>query len=250
MHLQLDHRQEHQNSSLQHSWSCLPRNNFARFILMNFIIYYFVIRTVYQGGIYNIIKSRQRKPELASIDEIMEKNYDFYLYETFANRAQHMKFYDRRKVFPNDEINTYRKKTLDPSFRGVVFNYVNQIVYENEKNYKNYSFQICKEILMTNSFVFYFRKNHHIVDEVSLHIDLMLTAGIIQHIEKRYMNEIFRKVNKDEMGPKQLTLKHFIGTFRFLLMFNSIASAVFLLELLTRIKRLKFTMKMFLRKPK
>lgn len=215
----------------------LPKRNFARFLVMNFILYYLIIRTVYQGGIYKILKYRQRKPELSSIDEIMEKGYDFYLYETFASRAQDMKFYSRRKVFPNDDIEIYRQKTLDPNFKGVVVNYINQILYLNEQNYKNFSYKLCKEALMTNNFVFYFRKNHYLVDEVSSLIDLMLMSGICKHIRRRYMNDIFLSIDLEDRRPKPLEMKYFMGAFRFLFMFNSIAFVVFMIEIFMNLKR-------------
>lgn len=228
-----------------HQLMKLPKSNFARYILMTFIIYYLVLRTIYQGGIYNILKSNQRKPELSSIDEMMAKDYDFYLYETLASRAHNFKFYEKRKVYPNDDIEIYRQKTLNPSFNGVVFTYLNQVLYINEKNYKNFTYHVSKEIFVLNNFVFYFRKNHYLVDKISAHIDLMLTAGIIQHIERKYMNPVFLKVTKNKKGPQQLKLQHFIGAFRLLLMLNAIACTIFLLEIITKFKKMLLLIKIF-----
>lgn len=217
----------------------LPNRNFARFILMVFIVYCLVLRTVYQGRIYNNMKSNQRKPDLASIDEIMEKKYEFYLYETLASRAKNYKFYEMRKVYPNDDIETYRQKTLDPSFRGVVFSYLDQILYLNEKNSKNFSYHICKELFLMNNFVFYFRKNHYLVEEINDRIDRMLMSGVIEHITKNYTNSIFLKHSGESKLPKQLKIEHFVGAFRLLLMFIAISTATFILEMMTKIQKLR-----------
>jgi hypothetical protein len=217
----------------------LPRRNFARYVLMVFILYCLVLRGVYQGGIYNIIKTNQRKPELASIDKIMEKKYDFYMYDTLASRAKDYKFYEMRKVYPNEEIDVYRKKTLDPKFRGVVFSYLNLVLYLNEQNYKNYSYRICKESFLTNNFVFYFVKNHYLVAEVNDLLELMLMNGMIEHITKQYTSSTFYQAGKDNKQPNKLQLEHFIGAFRMLFMFSVISFAVFILEMTTKIKKLK-----------
>jgi hypothetical protein len=70
----------------------LPMRNFARFILMNFLIYCLIIRSSYQGAVFNTLMSSDRKPPVMSISEIMERDFTFYIYETLAKRFE---------VYPN-----------------------------------------------------------------------------------------------------------------------------------------------------
>jgi hypothetical protein len=51
----------------------LPSRNFARYLLMMFIIYSLIIRTLYQGSFYELLKSKKRHEEIQSIDEIIQK---------------------------------------------------------------------------------------------------------------------------------------------------------------------------------
>lgn len=218
----------------------LPKRNFARFLLMVYILYSLVFRSAYQGGIYKILQSSDRKPEVSSLKEMMEKNYAFHMYETLALRAEHFKFYERRVVFPNTDIGKQRMKTLDPRFRGVVFNYVDQIMYLNAVNHENFTFHICKERMLTNQFVFYFRKNHYLVDEMNAEIEKLLSNGIVNHYRSRYADARFLKPIKQNNERKVLTLQHFSGAFRVLMICFSIAFIVFLFELMTTVKKLKF----------
>ena len=57
----------------------LPTKNFARTLLMIFILYSLIIRTVYQGSLVRNLQSENRKPSVANIDEMIEKSYTFYL---------------------------------------------------------------------------------------------------------------------------------------------------------------------------
>lgn len=66
----------------------LPMRNFSRFILLNFLTYCLVIRSSYQGAVFNILMSNEKKPPVASISEIMEKRYTFYIYESLSSRVQ------------------------------------------------------------------------------------------------------------------------------------------------------------------
>jgi Ligated ion channel L-glutamate- and glycine-binding site len=56
----------------------LPGRNFARFLLMMFLMYSLIIRTLYQASYYEILKSNKKHKELQTIDEAIEKNYKFY----------------------------------------------------------------------------------------------------------------------------------------------------------------------------
>lgn len=58
----------------------LPKQNFARFLLMIFLMYSLVMRTVYQGSYYKILQSSNRKSEIQSIDEMIAQDFRFYIF--------------------------------------------------------------------------------------------------------------------------------------------------------------------------
>lgn len=57
----------------------LPGRNFARFLLMMFFMYSMVIRTIYQASYYHLLSSNSYHKEVQSIDEMIEKNFVFYV---------------------------------------------------------------------------------------------------------------------------------------------------------------------------
>jgi hypothetical protein len=48
---------------------------------MNFLLYSMVIRTLYQGSIYNLLKSNKRHEPAQSVDEMIDRDYTFYVSE-------------------------------------------------------------------------------------------------------------------------------------------------------------------------
>lgn len=220
----------------------LPTRNFARFILMSYILYWIILRSAYTGGIYKILESSS-KPAVASIDEMLDNNFKFYFYETLDPRMKSFKFYDRRVVFPNTAIQEYRMKTLNPSFKGVVFNSLDQILYQNMVNYRNFTFRICKQPFLTNLIVFYFRKNHYLVEEVNTRIDSMLSNGMIQKIRESYSDPKFLEPSKEVTEHKTLTIDNFDGVFFLFGLWCTFAISIFALEMITYIKRLRFLKK-------
>jgi Ligated ion channel L-glutamate- and glycine-binding site len=66
----------------------LPRRNFARFLLMIFLIYSLIIRTIYQASFYEILRSNKGYGEVQTIDEMIEKDFKFYVYMGNADLLQ------------------------------------------------------------------------------------------------------------------------------------------------------------------
>lgn len=62
----------------------LPRRNFARFLLMMFLIYSLIIRNLYQGSFFKISQSRKHHKEIESVNEIIEKDYKIYVLDGLA----------------------------------------------------------------------------------------------------------------------------------------------------------------------
>lgn len=60
------------------SQKTLPKTNFARFLLMMFLLYSMVIRTLYQGSFYRIVQSDKHHKKVQSIDEMIANDMTFY----------------------------------------------------------------------------------------------------------------------------------------------------------------------------
>ena len=72
-----------------------PKNNFARTLLMIFIIFCIVIRTLYQAALFHFLQTDQRKAEVQTIDEIIAENFDVYMYDSFLELSQGLKIHQR-----------------------------------------------------------------------------------------------------------------------------------------------------------
>lgn len=86
-------------------------------------------------------------------------------------------------------------------------------LYSNQINFKEFTYKTCKETLMTNHIIIYFRKNFYLVDEINERINSFKDFGITNFMKGRYADEKFRKVDGGSDGPSELTVEHFIGMF-------------------------------------
>lgn len=61
----------------------LPRGNFGRILLTIFIFYCLIIRTAWQGKMFEFLQKEMRKPEIQSIEEMIERNFSFCMWYDF-----------------------------------------------------------------------------------------------------------------------------------------------------------------------
>ena len=69
----------------------VPGRNFARFLLMNFLLYSMVMRTLYQASFFKLLNSDVHLKEVQTIQEMIDEGFEFY----GANGTQ--------DVFPDQE---------------------------------------------------------------------------------------------------------------------------------------------------
>lgn len=73
----------------------LPVRNFARFLLMSFVMFCLVMRSCYTGSLFNIMKNDISSREIKSIAELDSLGYTFYIYDTLNARLKDEKFMKR-----------------------------------------------------------------------------------------------------------------------------------------------------------
>lgn len=67
------------------SQSKLPRRNFARFLLMMFLIFCLVQRSIYQGSLFIFLQSEGLEKEVQTVEEMVEKDFEFRMYKSYAD---------------------------------------------------------------------------------------------------------------------------------------------------------------------
>lgn len=55
-----------------------PRNNFARYLLMVFVMFCLVMRTIYTGSLYRMLQEKVYHNEVQSMADMIERNYTIY----------------------------------------------------------------------------------------------------------------------------------------------------------------------------
>ncbi|CAO1440634.1 unnamed protein product [Diamesa serratosioi] len=115
----------------------IPQRNFSRFLLMMFLLFCLVQRTIYQGYLFHFLQSDNRAKEVSTIDEMIENNFDFYLYDSFQEFTQSMKLYERRKILDDTSFPEYLNKVTDPAFNSALCVSLSKVSYEIQHNHRH-----------------------------------------------------------------------------------------------------------------
>lgn len=75
--------------------SVLLGRNFARFLLMLYILFCMIIRTAYQGKQFEFLQNEMRPADVKTISEMISRNFSFYTFEMYAHPLKRMEFVKR-----------------------------------------------------------------------------------------------------------------------------------------------------------
>ncbi|KAL7013005.1 hypothetical protein ACKWTF_015144 [Chironomus riparius] len=103
----------------------LPDKDVGRLILLSFILWCLVIRTAYQGKLFEFTTTAVRQPEMRTIEELKDKNFSLYVPDnnvhykvlTFVKRVIGL---DMKIVSNRDYTEIYMNKISNPLFTGTV----------------------------------------------------------------------------------------------------------------------------------
>lgn len=224
------------NVFVGNSLKILPNRNFARSLLMMYMLFCLVMRTVYQGSLFIILQSDGRHPEVRSIEEMLEKDFVFYIRETLEHNIKNMSIYSKRQTVKFDDYPMLRSQTLNPEFLGGVIQPLLEIIYLNQQNYKNFTYNVLKEYLFDVQIVNYFPKNSYLVEPFNDKIGILKAAGLVNLWMEKYIDRSYIKIHI-ESGAKVMNIVQLSGGFQILLIGFIAGLSVFILEIV--VKRVK-----------
>lgn len=218
----------------------LPRRNFARFILTNFVIFSLVIRTVYLGSYFNVLHSHKGHPEIQSIDEMLRKKFtmvmlpvynDLYSEDSKVLENTELAYSSEENLKIMEEVATFRQNTavLGGQSHITYLNQLNSMSDDPEK--RKIIHHICKERLMVFSSVIYATKHFYLSDSFDSVIEILKASGLIDYWHKQsFIKENYQKRVDGNSRREVIKFKHVKGPFQILFISFIVATTIFWFE--------------------
>lgn len=222
------------------SMPLLPRKNFARSLLMMFLLFSIVKRTLYQGALFQFIQADDRNKEVQTIDEVVEKNFKVHMMASSLEHTKNMKFRKQRVVVNSTVIEQKKKETMNPDSNFAVSSSLEQVLYFNKMNYKNSStLTVCKEHLFTFQYGIYFQKNSYLKDVFNKKISILKSSALIDFWASDDISPEFLNIKIVDGSPKKLNIGQLMGGFEVLFIGFGVGFFLLICEIMVKCLRLK-----------
>ncbi|CRK90118.1 CLUMA_CG003836, isoform A [Clunio marinus] len=185
----------------------LPDRNFARSLLMVFLMFCLVMRTIYTGSLYRYLQAPITHSEAQSIDDMLERDFKFYTVSSILDLLQGQDRINKRLVlFPPDRRNEIINEiNTNPNFKGALFRSLTGILYYNQLNYNKTQSMICKEMFMMFHVVIYVPKDFYLKEAINQKIQILIASGLIEFWHKSIIDQRFRRIEEDD-EPESIKL--------------------------------------------
>lgn len=139
-------------------------------------------------------------------------------------------FHFRHKPYDLNFVDSYLMKTLDPYSKSATVTSNDEVVFQNKKNFKNFTYNVCNEVILTIPTVFYLHKDSYLTEVFNEKIDNLKSAGLIDYFISKYLDPKYLRVKRIEQGPRKLNLTELIVAFKLFGYGIASASIAFLIE--------------------
>ncbi|KAG5679805.1 hypothetical protein PVAND_009343 [Polypedilum vanderplanki] len=221
----------------------LPDLSFSRFILMMFILFCLIIRTAYQGVLFELMTSQRRKPEPKNIRGLIDQNYTLLIFDEYAYYEINQRSQNEESQWPNFkrvsvEIFEIYKTQFDNGTAKLSLLVPHHMIPGLNLLSGDYiPWRLLNEIYGTFQFSFAFFPNNFLYQPLNDAMENLNSAGILQYLyrklffDSRYSPRYTKKFI-EESEPQVFALSDLDFGFYVWLGTCAVAIFVFLIELL------------------
>ena len=125
----------------------------------------------------------------------------------------------------------FRAKLQNPDNKIAVVDSSDEVMYNNKKSHRNFTFNVLNEVIMSVPIVFYLQKNSYLTEIFNEKIDALKSAGLIDHWISKYLELKYLTLKREKKAAAKLSLKELFGAFQLLVFGAFCASLTFIVEI-------------------
>ncbi|XP_055611342.1 uncharacterized protein LOC129757949 [Uranotaenia lowii] len=213
-----------------------PGRNFARTLIFLWLYYCFVMRSLYQGSLFEYLQQQKNFSHVNTLWEIEHENMPYWLSyagKMYLEGMPHI--LERSETIPETTtffFDAHRKQGTN-ELNVAILTTFDQVAYYNEHFYTRGIVFPTDEVLLRQPICLYYPKISCLTELFDGQIGNIKTAGLIRHWMHQYVGYRFFRREKHQHIPAVLTNEHMIGCYQSLWYLLIFATLVFILEMLS-----------------
>lgn len=219
------------NIALGGSLNKLPSKNFARTLLAIFMIFCFIMQNSYKGGLFQFMQMTLRNAEVSSTDEMIERNFRFYMLQPSRAFLTGMPKVLERTAFISPAM--YGKKldeVMNPEFKGALLTSEDHLAYRNIQASPHRYYRHAPETVLTYNIVIYMHKQSCLVDSVDENVMYLVSGGLVQQWAQKFTDKVFLKYTPTSKAVG-LNMRQLLGAFQLLVTGLVLSAMLLILEM-------------------
>ncbi|XP_053699472.1 uncharacterized protein LOC128746450 [Sabethes cyaneus] len=216
-----------------------PRRNFARTLLILWMIFCLEIRTVYQGLLFKYLRSDSNHEPVDTLAGIERSELYYHMLQISERFFQNnTRVLSRVRHIPqgNDSLNAAMDAiAIRRLADGVVMVTTEHIAFHNKHRLDKGFLRSTRDYVVSLPIVIYYPKRSFLVPEFNRVIGQVQTAGLMSYWVRQYGNyDFFPKETRDQLRPVPLNIEQLSGCYQVCAVLWMVCCGVFLLELWSR----------------
>lgn len=210
----------------------LPGRNFARFLLMMWILLAFVLRSAYQGALFDILRLKKSIAPVNTISKMAEANYEIFVSTRLVKYLRQMdaQIQSLIRVIPTMLVDEYLMKTLHTHFYGAVVVAEPTILHFNRFKVPKGQKLIHSPVVVHNiQNTIYVDKRSCLLEPFDQELWKYLSSGLISSWTSQFLKTAEDPGIEEEF--KQMTMGDVMGIFQVYAVLMLISCFVFVGEL-------------------
>lgn len=207
-----------------------PQTNFARYILLIWLVYTFVLRSAYSGALYILLQDGRARNTLNSIDKVIQNNYTIYAFPAVERVLNIAKPEAHTAIVDNNNLVTKLYERIANNNEKIALCLLEYSVRAYNQNNPQRRVEVINEPLLTAPIVFYMPRHSYITFQADALILRILSAGLIERYESYYLYSSSQST-ADDKAPVKLSFQVLLALFSIYAVLLLFAILIFLIEL-------------------
>ncbi|XP_050088115.1 uncharacterized protein LOC126572642 [Anopheles aquasalis] len=215
-----------------------PGRTFARTLLMHWILYSFVVRSVYQGALYDYLQARRNYSHPRTLAAVLRRDFRFLSMHGTAGYLRPLPgVLARTHWLPDDNAQVQRvlDKLAGYSDRTALIIDSERVAYYNRQHYRTGHVHLVGTVLVRLPIGLYFPRKSCLTGPFDRLIDQLVMSGYFTHHLRRYVSysNLYHRLQStgNHPVPTPLTNDQLFGCYELLGGLLLLATTILLLEL-------------------
>ncbi|XP_065365315.1 uncharacterized protein LOC135958339 [Calliphora vicina] len=191
----------------------LPIKNFARYILLVFLMYTFVLRSAYSGALYILLQDGRARNSYNSLAEIIDNNFTIYAFPA-VEKVLRMSLPGANTgiVDANTPASLLYKRISSSSSEKLALCLLEYSIRSYNQMHPNERVDVLDQPILTAPIVFYMPRHTYLKYRTNELILRILQSGLIRRYESYYLYSS-RQTRTNTKEPTKLSFKLLFALF-------------------------------------